>query len=87
MNTVAIIHERLSALSPKNLEVHDDSARHAGHAGARDGGGHFSVDIVSEAFVGLRTQDRHRRVYALLADLMPRSIHALSLRALAPGEL
>ncbi|CAG1007596.1 DNA-binding transcriptional regulator BolA [Burkholderiales bacterium] len=86
MDTATLIRSRLAALQPVALDITDDSARHAGHAGAREGGGHFLVTVVSEAFVGLPRQARHRRVHALLADLMPRAIHALSLRALAPGE-
>nr|WP_231734469.1 BolA family protein [Lysobacter gilvus] len=76
-----------AALSPQSLEVVDDSARHAGHAGARDGRGHFNVDIVSEAFAGLAPLARHRKVYAALGDMMETDIHALSIRARAPGEV
>ena len=70
-----------AALTPQSLEVVDDSARHAGHAGARDGRGHFNVDIVSDAFAGLAPLARHRRVYAALGDMMETDIHALSIRA------
>ena len=75
-----------AALAPLSLEVRDDSAKHAGHAGARDGRGHFDVDIVSEAFAGLAPLARHRRVYAALGDMMTTDIHALSIRARTPGE-
>jgi BolA protein len=75
-----------AALSPQSLEVVDDSARHAGHAGARDGRGHFNVDIVSEAFAGLLPLARHRKVYAALGNMMETDIHALSIRARTPGE-
>ena len=75
-----------AALAPVSLDVRDDSARHAGHEGARDGRGHFDVDIVSEAFAGLAPLARHRRVYAALGDMMTTDIHALSIRARTPGE-
>ena len=74
------------AFAPRSLEVVDDSARHAGHAGARDGRGHFNVEIVSEAFAGLAPIARHRAVYAALGEMMTTDIHALSIRARTPGE-
>jgi BolA protein len=73
------------AFSPDTLEVRDDSHRHAGHAGARDGRGHFHVEIVSDAFSGMSALQRHRAVYTTLGALMQTDIHALSLRANAPG--
>ncbi|MFC3815589.1 BolA family protein [Lysobacter sp. GCM10012299] len=75
-----------AALLPQSLEVQDDSHRHAGHAGAADGRGHFSVDIVSEAFAGLSPIARHRAVYAAVGSLMDTDIHALAIRARTPGE-
>jgi BolA protein len=81
------IHALLQdALSPESLEVVDDSHKHAGHAGARGGQGHFSVDIVSPAFAGKLPLARHRLVYAALGTMMETDIHALSIRARAPGE-
>ncbi|MCC7258985.1 MAG: BolA family transcriptional regulator [Gammaproteobacteria bacterium] len=74
------------ALAPDSLEVTDDSHLHRGHAGARDGRGHFSVRIVSTHFSGQRTLARHRLVYAALGDFMQSDIHALAITALAPGE-
>lgn len=74
------------AFAPVALEVVDDSHRHAGHAGARDGRGHFNVEIVSEAFRGLAPLARHRAVYAALGTLMTTDIHALSIRARTPDE-
>lgn len=68
------------ALHPTLLEIRDDSARHAGHAGAREGG-HFHVIIVTAAFHGLSAVQRHRMVYAAAAELMGREIHALSIDA------
>lgn len=73
-------------LAPVHLEVEDDSHRHAGHAGARDGRGHFNVHIVSEAFAGLRPLARHRAVYAALGAMMETDIHALSIAAQTPTE-
>lgn len=75
-----------AALSPVQLEVVDDSARHAGHAGARDGRGHFNVHVVSAAFAGLRPLARHRAVYAALGDMMQTDIHALGVQAQTPEE-
>ena len=75
-----------AALAPTELEVVDDSHKHAGHAGARDGRGHFSVAIVSQAFAGLPPLARHRKVYAALGSLMQSDIHALSIHARTPDE-
>ena len=82
------IHSKLqSAFAPERLEVVDDSARHAGHAGANGGGeSHFNVTLVSSAFTGLGRVERQRRVYAALAEELAGPVHALSLKALAPGE-
>jgi len=85
---VTLIEHRLrDALAPADLQIVDDSAAHVGHAGARDGGGHFDVLIVAEAFAGKPLLARHRMVYAALTDLMPHEIHALSIKALTPDEL
>ncbi|CAE6757406.1 MULTISPECIES: BolA family protein [Xanthomonas] len=75
-----------SALAPTELEVVDDSHRHAGHAGARDGRGHFNVRVVSAAFAGKPPLARHRAVYAAVGEMMQTDIHALSIEAIAPGE-
>ena len=84
---VAAIRTALeAALAPLALEVVDDSARHAGHAGARDGRGHFNVDVVSVAFEGMGPLARHRAVYAAVGDLMQTDIHALAIRARTPAE-
>ena len=83
----AVIEARLrEALAPEALGVTDDSEKHRGHAGAAAGRGHFSVRVVSTAFVGLRPLARHRRVYEALGTLMDTDIHALAIEALAPGE-
>ena len=78
--------ERLQSLEPDQLEVVDDSHHHAGHAGAADGRGHFSVLLVSKRFTGMNTLRRHRLVYEVVGDMMVTDIHALSIQALAPGE-
>lgn len=84
---VVEIERRLrAALAPLQLRVMDDSARHAGHAGARDGRGHFEVEIESAAFAGQGLLARHRQVYAALGELMQTDIHALAIDARAPGE-
>ncbi len=76
-----------AALAPTHLDIRDDSARHAGHAGAREGG-HFHVTIASAAFAGRNAVERHRMVYAAAAELMGRDIHALSIDARdAPNDV
>lgn len=82
----AIRRALAAAFAPVSLEVIDDSHRHAGHAGARDGRGHFDVRIVSERFTGLGPLARHRAVYAALGDLMTTDIHALAITARTPSE-
>ena len=77
---------RLAALAPLALEIVDESHKHVGHAGARDGRGHFALRIVSAAFDGLPLLARHRRVYEALGPLMQTDIHALSLQTLTPSE-
>ncbi|MEA2093611.1 MAG: BolA family protein [Pseudomonadota bacterium] len=84
---VTLIHERLTqSLDPLALEIVDESTRHAGHAGAASGGGHFIVQIVSKAFQGKNLIQRHRLVYAAVDDLMHTEIHALSIEARTPEE-
>ena len=81
------IRDRLQAtFSPTRLDVVDDSHRHAGHPGVRDGRGHFTVVIVSAKFAGLAKLERHRAVYDAVGDLMASDIHALSIHAFAPNE-
>ena len=75
-----------SALHTDTIDLTDDSHRHAGHAGARDGRGHFTVRIVSSDFAGLRPLQRHQLVYRSLGSLMQTDIHALSITALTPEE-
>ena len=76
----------VEALDPAAIEVVDDSHKHVGHAGARGGQGHFSVDIVSAAFAGKLPLARHRMVYATLGELMGGAIHALALKTVTPDE-
>ena len=87
MNLEEMIRQRLSRLAPESLEVFDDSHEHAGHAGAKDGGGQFQLVIVARGFAGKSAVARHRLVYDALSDLMPKQIHALAIRAYAPEEL
>ncbi|WP_313254504.1 BolA family protein [Stenotrophomonas sp.] len=87
MNRVEQIRTALqAAFHPDLLEVEDDSHRHAGHAGARDGRGHFNVTVVSAAFAGKGPLARHRAVYAAVGEMMQTDIHALSIKALTPAE-
>lgn len=84
---VKMIRERLmAALAPCKIDIEDDSARHAGHEGAKSGGGHFNVYIVSDQFDGMSLIERHRAVYAAMGDAMQTEIHALSIEARTPAE-
>jgi BolA family transcriptional regulator, general stress-responsive regulator len=81
----ALFAARVAPLAARSISVSDDSASHAGHAG-NTGGGHLSAKIVADTFQGKSTVQRHRAVYALVSDLMPHTIHALSLTTLTPSE-
>ena len=83
---IALIRERLAALSPASLDIEDESHLHAGHAGAQGGAGHYRVRIVAGCFKGLSPVARHRLVYDRLSDLMPHAIHALAIDAQPPVE-
>ena len=85
MNTAEKMRERLAALAPQRLEIADDSAKHAGHAGAKEGG-HYRLLIVSPRFAGCATMQRHRLIYEALGPMMRGEIHALSIKALTPEE-
>lgn len=78
---IALITERLNALSPSHLEIIDESHMHVGHEGAKDGAGHFRVIIASEQFKGITPLARHRLVYDLVNDLIPYPVHALAIQA------
>lgn len=80
------IRERLAALEPARVDLADESALHAGHEGAKSGGGHFRLTIVSRHFQNQNTVARHRMVYAALGPMMKREIHALAIKALTPDE-
>ena len=86
MDVATTLRERLADLAPVELEIHDDSAAHTGHAGAAAGGGHFSLLIVSKAFRGQPRLERHQTIFARVGDLLPHPVHALSIRALTPEE-
>ena len=75
-----------ASLEPTHLHVHDDSAAHAGHAGAASGGGHYNVLIVSNRFAGHSRVTRHRMVYDALRELFPSQIHALAVSAYTDQE-
>jgi BolA protein len=87
VSTAERIQVKLAALEPESLELVDDSASHAGHEGAKSGGRHYSLVIVSKRFSGKPIQQRHRMVYDALGPLMHKEIHALAIKAYAPEEL
>jgi BolA protein len=84
--TVQRLRERLQALQPLSLAIDDESASHAGHEGARSGGGHYRLTMVSGRFTGLPRLARHRLVYDSLGSMMQREVHALSLVLQTPEE-
>jgi BolA protein len=81
------IEEKLAVLEPESLEIFDESGKHVGHEGARGGGGHYMLTIVSRQFSGKPAQARHRLVYQALGTLMKKEIHALAIKAYAPDEI
>ncbi|MFM8467609.1 MAG: BolA family protein [Oxalobacteraceae bacterium] len=87
MNRVERIHQLLSlSLSPVSLTIDDESALHAGHAGAASGGGHYRIRMISARFEGLGKLGRHRLVYDCLREMMQKDIHALAMTLLTPAE-
>ena len=84
-DTIELLRQRLAVLQPDSIDIVDDSHRHAGHAGARDGG-HYQLQIVAQAFAGKSTIARHRMIYDAPGDLMRGKIHALSIQAEVPGD-
>ena len=87
MSAAQAIRERLSALEPQALELVDESEKHRGHAGYREGGGtHWRLSIVSPRFRGRSTLERHRMIYQALGSLMQHPIHALAISARSPEE-
>lgn len=87
MNVADSIRDKLAALAPETVSIEDESALHAGHEGAKSGGGHYRLMVVSQRFAGLALQARHRLVYDALGPLMHKDIHALAIRAYAPDEI
>lgn len=86
MNRIASMRSLLAALDPVSLEIIDESHKHAGHAGARNGGGHYVLNIVSRQFAGKNTVARHRMIYSALGPMMKQEIHALTILAQTPDE-
>jgi len=84
---IASMQALLAALEPVSLDIVDESHKHAGHAGAKDGGGHFSLQITSVQFVGKNTLARHRMIYSALGEMMKHEIHALNIQAYTPDEM
>jgi BolA family transcriptional regulator, general stress-responsive regulator len=82
-----LIREKLAVLDPESIDVQDESALHAGHEGAKGGGGHYRLTLVSPKFAGQPLQARHRLVYQALQPLMTTDIHALAIHAYAPDEI
>ena len=86
MSTPEMIRERLAPLRPERLEIEDESARHAGHEGAKSGGGHYRLTIVSAQFTDKSPIVRHRMILDLLGEMIHKEIHAISIKAYTPGE-
>ena len=86
MNTIELMRQKLAVLEPEEIVILDDSARHAGHEGAKSGGGHYRVTVVSARFDGESPLARHRLVYSALNEMMNKNIHALSVKAYTPEE-
>ena len=86
-DTLEKIEQKLAVLSPDSVELIDDSEKHAGHEGAKGGGGHFQLIIVSPQFEGKSSQARHRMVHAALGEMLEREVHALSIKAYTPDEI
>jgi BolA protein len=87
VTVAATMRDRLATLHPESVEILDESGAHVGHSGARDGGGHYQLIIVAQAFAQQPLQARHRMVYAALGTLMQKDIHALAIKAYAPDEI
>ena len=84
---IVAMRERLEQrLAPETVEIIDESHKHVGHAGAKDGRGHFAVNVVADAFVDKSLIQRHRMVYEAMGGLMETDIHALSINARTPAE-
>jgi len=86
MSTPEMIREKLAPLCPERLEIEDESARHAGHEGAKGGGGHYRLTIISAQFTDKSPLARHRMILDLLGEMLQKEIHAISIKAYTPGE-
>jgi len=87
MSTIKIIKQKLNFLSPEKIEIIDESSKHIGHEGAKSGGGHFLLTIVSGNFYKKSTIERHRIIYDALGEMVGGDIHALSIKAYTPEEI
>ena len=87
MNRIDQMQALLAVFQPTQIEIIDDSHKHAGHEGARSGGGHYTLHIVSAQFDGKPTLTRHRMIYSALGEMMKHDIHALNIKAYTPQEL
>lgn len=87
MNRLDQMRDLLAVFQPVQIEIIDDSHKHAGHEGSRSGGGHYTLHIVSAQFAGKPTLARHRMIYSALGDMMKHDIHALNVKAYTPEEL
>jgi len=87
MSVPELMQQRLAGLRPESLEILDESGKHVGHEGAKSGGGHYQLVIVSREFDGKPAQARHRMVYEALGPMMKKEIHALAIKAYAPDEI
>ncbi len=87
MNNIETMRDKLSSLDPVSVDIIDESHKHAGHAGARDGGGHYLLKIITPKFAGMTTMARHRMIYSVLGEMMKRDIHALNIQAKTPDEV
>lgn len=87
MNRIERMRELLASLNPVSIEIVDESHKHAGHAGSRDGAGHYLLQIVTQKFAGKTTLARHRMIYSALGDMMKQEIHALNIQAATPDEI
>lgn len=87
MSRIEQMRTMLATFQPTQIEIIDDSHKHAGHEGARSGGGHYTLHIVSTQFAGKPTLARHRMIYSALGEMMKHDIHALNIKAYTPQEL
>ncbi len=87
MSRIDDMREKLAGLNPVLVDIVDESHKHAEHAGAKDGGGHYLLRIIAPCFAGKTTMARHRMIYSVLGEMMKRDIHALNIQAKTPEEV